>query len=179
MTQEESARREIKGKNNHDSVLTIYGAISLRVIAKLRKKKRKKEKRREIEKNLYKRKANFDITTFFNIHSYAHTLSPIDDTLSSINPSITKTVKVHICTQNRIIEATLALSSTQKQEEKTTTAFSPFSFNESIQTTCPTLNIPQSLFNQEAMDFLQFPPNLAASSNSVRMIITINALNMN
>jgi hypothetical protein len=76
-------------------------------------------------------------------------------------------VKVHICTQNHIFEATLALSSTQKQNKEITTAFSPFSFDESIQTPCPTLNIPQSLFNQEAMDFLQSPTKLAASSNSV------------
>jgi hypothetical protein len=47
MTQEESARREIKGKNNHDSVLTIYGAISLRVIAKLRKKREKERNRKK------------------------------------------------------------------------------------------------------------------------------------
>jgi hypothetical protein len=76
-------------------------------------------------------------------------------------------VKVHICTQNRIFEATLALSSTQKQDKKITTAFSPLSFNEPIQTPCQTLCIPESLFNQEAMDFLQSPPNLAAFSNSV------------
>jgi len=76
-------------------------------------------------------------------------------------------VKVHICTQNQIFQATLALSSTKKQDKEITTAFSPFSFDESIQTPCQTLNIPQSLFNQEAMDLLQFPPKLAASSDSV------------
>jgi hypothetical protein len=76
-------------------------------------------------------------------------------------------VKVHICTQDQIFEATLALSSTQKQNKEITTAFSPFSFDELIQSPCQTLNIPQSLFNQEAMDLLQYPTKLAASSDSV------------
>lgn len=77
-------------------------------------------------------------------------------------------MKVHIYTHNRIVPATLALSSTKKPEQGTTTAYSPFSlFEETNQSTCTTLNIPQSLFNQEQMDHLLFPSNLAASSNSV------------
>jgi len=143
-------------------------------------KERKKEKKREIAKTDYKKKTNFDITTtFINIQSHTHTLHQIRKKLSSTNPSTTKTVKVHICTQNRIFQATLALSSTKKQDKEITTAFSPFSFDESIQTPCPTLKIPQSLFTQEAMDLLQYPTKLAASSDSVRMIIMINILNMN
>jgi len=76
-------------------------------------------------------------------------------------------VKVHICTQNKIFEATLAVTSTKKQEEKITTAFSPFSFDELIQTPCQSLQIPESLFNQEVMDLLQSPTKLAAFSDSV------------
>jgi len=44
MTQEE-AKKKTKGKENHDSVLTVYGAISVHVIAKLTKKREKQRKR--------------------------------------------------------------------------------------------------------------------------------------
>jgi len=76
-------------------------------------------------------------------------------------------LKVHICAQNRVFEATLTLSNTKKQEQEIITAYSPFSFfDESTQTTCPPLSIPQSLFNQEVMELLQSPTRLAASSDS-------------
>lgn len=102
------------------------------------------------------------------VYSHAHALSQVIKKLSLNNPSPTNTVKVHIYTHNRIVPATLALSSTKKQEKGTTTAYSPFSlFEENNQSTCTTLSLPQSLFNQEAMDHLQFPSNLAASSSSV------------
>jgi hypothetical protein len=133
----------------------------------------KREKKREKERNRKKgyKKGNKISTLlyFINIHSRTHTLRQIHDKLSSptINLPTNNKVKVHICTQNRIFEATLALSSTRKQDKEITTAYSPFSFDEPIQTPCQTLNIPESLFNQEAMDSLQFPPKLAASSDSV------------
>ncbi|CAF1683405.1 unnamed protein product, partial [Rotaria sp. Silwood1] len=76
--------------------------------------------------------------------------------------------QVHICTQNRIYQATLTVSNTKEQEKKITTAYSPFSFfDDSTQTTCPALSIPESLFNQEAIDLLQYPTRLAASSDLV------------
>ncbi len=40
-----SKEKKTKGKENHDSVLTVYGAISVHVIAKLTKKREKQRKR--------------------------------------------------------------------------------------------------------------------------------------
>ncbi len=149
----------------------------MNVIAKLAKRREKKRNERKRKKRLYKRTLNFDITTttLINVYSQTHTLRQVCKKLSFAKPSINSTVKVHICTQNQIFEATLALSSTSKQEKETTTAFSPFSFfDEPIPATCQTLNLPESLFNQEAMDSLQYPTKLAASSDSVRKIVMIN-----
>jgi len=77
-------------------------------------------------------------------------------------------VQVHIQTQNQIYSATLTVSQPQKQITKVTTDFSPISlFDEINHTQCPNLTIPESLFDQEAMASLLYPPKLAASSNSV------------
>ncbi|CAF0881054.1 unnamed protein product [Rotaria sordida] len=63
---------------------------------------------------------------------------------------------------------TLTLSNTKEQEKKVITAYSPFSFfDDSTQTTCTTLSIPQSLFSQEAIDSLQYPTKSAAPSDLV------------
>jgi hypothetical protein len=76
-------------------------------------------------------------------------------------------VQVHIYTQNKIFEATLNLSNTKEQQKEIKTAYSPFSFFDESTQTCPTLSIPETLFNQEAMDSLQYPTKLAASSDLV------------
>jgi len=77
-------------------------------------------------------------------------------------------VKVHICTQNQIYPATLTVSNPKEQTTEVTTAFSPFSFFEDLsETRCQSLSIPQSLYNLEAMDSLQYPTKSAASSDLV------------
>jgi len=46
MTQRERQGKKTKERERHDSVLIVYGAISMHVIAKLTKREKKREKER-------------------------------------------------------------------------------------------------------------------------------------
>lgn len=61
-------------KENHDSGLTIGGAILLRVITKLRKKQRKKRKR-EQKKDIYINDEKISTLLLRSLHTLAHTLA--------------------------------------------------------------------------------------------------------
>jgi hypothetical protein len=76
-------------------------------------------------------------------------------------------VKVHICTRNRLIEATLTVSNKQESESQGITAFPSPLFLDDQQSPCTSLSIPKSLFSQDATATEQYPTKSAASSDSV------------
>jgi ABC-type transporter Mla MlaB component len=75
MTAREARKKQ--RRENHDSGLTFYGAISLYVIAKLtkkREKKRKKEKKREMDMGRIKTAKISPLQLLLSTYTRAHSL---------------------------------------------------------------------------------------------------------